>query len=385
MTDPRIIYDHHCQRWIACMADRTAQVLRLAVSHSADPSGLLVNWNRYTVAVTEPGLPLVDYPTLGVDQNGVYIVVHLYSNQGVPVSARQKVVAIRKQGNCLGSISPGDIHIVPTLNSPYQKLILQPAVNFDAIGSDAIVWFVAKGDPQSAHGPIHYGRLKWINGLPRFLEYPWSNTLSVSPPYYDLDQASATFGAPQRPSGGSNQKITELFGSRLMMAVVRDGSLWTCHHVGLNTGGGYAGENENALRTGIQWFQIQTSPTVSISASGRVYDGSSSNPYWYYMPSLMVNAAGDMVMGFSGSRGSEYIGAFYTGRKANGTMPAKPVLIQAGRSYYDWNRWGDYSYTTSDPEGGALWTIQQYTEAPISPPSDSQEYGTWVGKIVPNP
>jgi hypothetical protein len=384
MVDPRIVYDHHCQRWIACIADRSTQNVRLAVSHTSNPTGLLTNWTRYLLTVAEPG-HYVDYPTLGVDQNGVYIAIHFYNTPGQPASARQKVVAIRKQGNCLASIASGDIHVLPTLNSPYKKLVLQPAVNFDSIGSDAIAWFVAKGDPQSGHGPIHYGRLKWINNQPQFLENPWANSLMVSTPYYDMDKASGTFGVPQKSAGGSNLNITELSGSRLMMAVVQGGSLWTCHHVGLNSSGGYAGEAESALRTGIQWLRIQTSPPVSISASGRVYDGSVSDPYWYYMPSLMVTGTGEMVMGFSGSRGSEFIGAFFTGRRADGTMPARPVLLQAGRSYYDSNRWGDYSYTSLDPADGSLWTIQQYSEAPTSPAAWSSQYGTWVGRIVKNP
>ncbi len=93
----------------------------------------------------------------------------------------------------------------------------------------------------------------------------------------------------------------------------------------------------------------------------RVYDSAAaSSPYFYYSPSLMVNSAGDMVMGFSGSRDTEHIGAFYTGRRANGTQPNKPILIQAGRSYFDYFWWGDYSYTSLDPNDGlSFWTIQQ--------------------------
>jgi|SRR6266404_1648071 len=134
------------------------------------------------------------------------------------------------------------------------------------------------------------------------------------------------------------------------------------------------------LRTGCQWFKLQISTngqSLSISAHDRVYDGASSNPNYYYTPSLMVNSSGDMVMAFSGSRTTEHIGTFYTGRLANGTTPVKPILIQAGRDYFGDARWGDYSYTSLDPDGLTFWTVQQYSELYL----DKPPWGTWIGKI----
>ena len=77
-ADPRIIYDQQCQRWIACIADKADQNrnVRLAVSRSSDPSGLTTNWDKYTLPVAGSGY-YPDFPTLGVDANGIYIVVHL--------------------------------------------------------------------------------------------------------------------------------------------------------------------------------------------------------------------------------------------------------------------------------------------------------------------
>lgn len=71
------------------------------------------------------------------------------------------------------------------------------------------------------------------------------------------------------------------------------------------------------------------------------------------------------LVGFSGSRSNERIGAFYSGRRSSGTTPSFPVLLQAGRDFCNPNssgRWGDYSYTTLDPSTGKFWTIQEYAE-----------------------
>ena len=156
--------------------------------------------------------------------------------------------------------------------------------------------------------------------------------------------------------------------------------------MGVNSQGGYSGEPQSALRTACQWLKLQITGnnTLTTADHGRVYDSAGSNPYFYYMPSLIVNSAGDMVMGFSGSKATEHIGAFYTGRRANGAQPNKPILIQAGRSYFDLNRWGDYSYTSLDPSDGlTFWTIQEYAETPSG--GVNQRYGLWIAGIIRNP
>jgi hypothetical protein len=71
---------------------------------------------------------------------------------------------------------------------------------------------------------------------------------------------------------------------------------------GVNSQGGYNNEPESSLRSAVQWLKIQTSPSVGISASGRIFDSASTNPNHYFFPSLMVNTQGDMVVGFAGSR-----------------------------------------------------------------------------------
>jgi hypothetical protein len=87
-----------------------------------------------------------------------------------------------------------------------------------------------------------------------------------------------------------------------------------------------------------------------------------------------------MVMGFSGSRGTEHIGAFYTGRWANGTTPDKPVLIQSGRAFFPDYFWGNYSYTSLDPNGSTFWTVQEYAGTSV-PGYGLIAYGTWISSI----
>jgi hypothetical protein len=155
----------------------------------------------------------------------------------------------------------------------------------------------------------------------------------------------------------------------------------TCHPVGLDgTDGDYDGSTPE--RSAVQWFRLQVGAEgLTYAAHGRIYDTASSNPYWYHYPSLNVNAAGHLVAGFSGSRATEYIGAFWLGRKANGTWMNRPVLVQAGRgAYIGGERWGDYSATSMDPGDDSFWTIQEYADPVPNPP-----WGTWITQVKVSP
>jgi hypothetical protein len=166
--------------------------------------------------------------------------------------------------------------------------------------------------------------------------------------------------------------------------MIRNNVLWVCQHVGLaGTTGTYGGNETGSTvdRSAVQWLELQLNSTgtpLTHIAHGRIYDTSASYPYYYYMPSLMVNANGDMVTGFSGSRSTEYTGAFYFGRLANGATSGSPMLVQAGGGTTPIAPyWGDYSYSTLDPVDGSFWTVQEYAFAP-----GGLYWGTWITKIT---
>src|SRR6266480_3072494 len=102
-----------------------------------------------------------------------------------------------------------------------------------------------------------------------------------------------------------------------------------------------------------------------------------------FVPSLMVNGNGDMLMGFSGSSVNNYISAFYSWRLASGSVLAQPGLIRSGSKNYDSFLWGDYSATKLDPADDlSLWTVQAYSDGPQT---RSAPWATAMGKIHPHP
>ena len=91
----------------------------------------------------------------------------------------------------------------------------------------------------------------------------------------------------------------------------------------------------------------------------------------------MVNAAGDITVGFSASKATTYIGAFYSWRLADGTTRNRPALLKHGMDLYGDSTWGDYSYTSLDPSDGmTFWTVQEYSIG-----AGYYAWGTWIGKV----
>ena len=82
----------------------------------------------------------------------------------------------------------------------------------------------------------------------------------------------------------------------------------------------------------VQWFKTQISAddfALTLVDHSRVFGAfSTTNALWYHFPSLVVNWAGDMVTGFSGSSVSSYVGAYYCWRLASGVELNQPRLVQ---------------------------------------------------------
>ena len=103
------------------------------------------------------------------------------------------------------------------------------------------------------------------------------------------------------------------------------------------------------------------------------------------MPSLAVNINGDLVIGFSGSSANDYIGAYFTGKLNNGASPVVPIRYFAGKDWFSNPQdfvWGDYSYTSLDPDGLTIWTIQEYAETQYSS-FFANAWGTRIAAISP--
>jgi hypothetical protein len=387
--DPRIIYDNDSThpRWIACAADINSRNVILAVSTGPNPSSLLTGWNKYVIPTAPPELDVFsDYPTLGVDQNGIYLSV-VYAGPGCahgPCGSDcigHALVAVEKSVLYAGTWDP---KILFVCESDFPARAIQPCVNFDSNPLGGQAWFIAKKAPDrpaNIAGKIAYRRLVWNGNQPQWVDSQWTEVAATSYlNYYDLQ--GGPVGAPNL--GGPDIRLW-VSASDVLTALIRNGILWTCQNVGLDGAdgdydGGQALPNVTVDRTAAQWLKLQLNASgdpLTYLAHGRIYDDCPANPYYYYFPSMMVNAADDMLVGFSASKATTYIGAFYSWRLANGTTGNRPAVIRSGLDVYGEIGWGDYSYTCLDPtDGMTFWTVQEYAIGGAFP-----VWGTWIGKI----
>ncbi len=321
--DPRVLFDHHSQRWIVLVTDFSATATDfLAVSLTDDPTG---GWFK-TSFVTAQGSDVgnwPDYPTLGVDANGIYTASYM-------VGGGMTIFAIDKAPLVAASPSLGTITAFRGL--PWEGAI-QPAHTYGTPGGEYFVSLDAYSSNKL--------RLRYLTGP---LTSPTLNELGTV-------TVATISSPPNAPALGSSTPLNTV-DERLMMSVYRDGSLWTAHTVS------YSG------RAACRWYEIDVA-TQTIAQSGTVADAS----LYYFFPSIMVNQHGNVVMGFTGSNSGQYAACYYTGRLSSdlaGEM-ADPVMYKAGTGPqnnidgYGRNRWGDYSYTTLDPvDMNTFWTIQEY-------------------------
>jgi hypothetical protein len=335
--DPRVLFDHHSGRWVVMNTDfDTSATIYLAVSLTNDPTG---SWFKTSFVSAQGGDAgrWPDYPTLGVDANGLYITAYMVGGPGHTIFAIDKAPLIAP------SPSLGTITAWRNLAWAYA---IQPCHTY---GTPAGEYFVSVESSNQL-------RLRRVN--PPLTAPTLTNVGTITVPSFSAP--------PTAPALGSSTDL-DTVDQRLMMAVYRNGSIWTAHTIG------YQG------RAACRWYEIQASPRQLLQ-SGMV----ASETLYFFFPSIMVNQYGHVAMAFSGSNASQYVGCYYTGRAVTdppGAM-ATPVLYKAGTAPqnnidgYGRNRWGDYSYTTLDPTDQTMfWTVQEYGHA-------NNIWGTYVAALT---
>lgn len=333
--DPRAVFDPHSNRFFVIAADFETK-LWFGMSLSEDPTGpwfkTSINLSQGTDAGRWP-----DYPTLGVDANGIYSASYMVGG-----SNRMSIFAIEKAPL---------LNVLPTLGAvtafrelPWEGAI-QPCVTH---GDPGRAYFVSRRSSTSL-------RLRYVQGpltSPTLVEAGNPSVPSHSSP-------------PDAPAMGSIAPLDAL-DWRPMNAVYRNGSVWTAH--GVNVGG----------RAACRWYELDAS-SATTQQVGTVASASMS----YMFPSIAVNGNDEVLLAFSGSNSSTFASSYAAGRLSTDPQNqlSDPVLLQAGLAPYNTvdqdavNRWGDYSLTCVDPtDDVTLWTIQEHTR-------NTDDWGTRVGSF----
>ncbi len=376
-SDPHVRYDRTSQRWFLFIIDVTFPNNRLlvAVSNTATITGS-TTWSFFFVQtglVTHTNC-LADYPTPGIDANGIYVGVNQFcgTSLGTATYAGSDLFVIQKSSVTSG----GSIH----------------ATKFTSIGP-----FTPQGvdnsDPTATEGyVIGTSNTSWSQ-LDLFrVSNPGTSSPSLSSAVHI---STANHGIPitQPHMGNTGGAAGRIDGSdnRLYAATLRDGSLWTATTVGtIVSGGNCVGvAGGTADRDAVFWWEIQgipTGSTPSIRQAGIVCDPAASNPNFYSYGTIAPNGQGQAALGFTIAGSLNFLSAGTAGRLAGDTLSTLRSINVYGPGVAAYNptfdprldnytRWGDFSFTSLDPcSDMTLWTIQEYV--PVA-----DQYGTRFAEL----
>jgi hypothetical protein len=384
-SDPRIRYDRLSGRWIVVMIDVPGGAgllpnrVLLAVSSgntvTSSSSFTFFYFQHDTVSPAGDTNNFADYPTLGIDNNALYIGDNVFTPAGAFAGCSGFVV---RKSSILGAgpiVVTALRGLVPSANAPGPGTP-QGVDNFDPAATEG--YFI--GADNASFGKLMIRRVSTPGGTP---------TVSTN---LELTVAATTYPVtvPHLGSTGGNNGALDALDDRLFAAHIRNGRLWTAHNIQVNSSG-VASTVKTNVRNGSRWYEIQNvASTPSVAQWGTVYDSAANNPKSFWIPSIMVSGQGHVAMGFSTAGSTNYINAGTVGRlsgDAPGTMQS-PVDYTASSTAYNppgdpggtgGRRWGDFSYTCLDPNDDmTMWTIQEFCDA-------SNSYGVRVVRLLAPP
>jgi hypothetical protein len=337
--DPRVAFDPSSGRWFAASADNPGNStptspnnFLVAVSNSSDPTQ---GWKAFAIPSDSTKTHWADFPTLGVNRDGVYVAANMFPVTSSSATTTTSVLVLSKADLVAGTVA--------------NKTLFE---NVSNIGFSV----QPVTDPKSMGLPVAslLSDFNTFGGT-----FKRSDIVgSVASP--TLDTADKFIGVPpfggppNAPQPGTKLPLaTGLVGTRFGSGVVlQNGEFWGVQTV-----------NNNG-RDALRWFAIDAA-TNTLRQSGLIASPTLS----FYFGSLAVNQFGNVVIGFSGSGPSQFVSAYAVeGLTTNGvTIFGDPILLKAGVADYQVtfggadNRWGDYSATTLDPDNPfRFWTIQEW-------------------------
>ncbi|MEQ9236503.1 PEP-CTERM sorting domain-containing protein [Coleofasciculus sp. E2-BRE-01] len=387
--DPRVLYDPFSERWFATSVDNPGSDnnFLLAVSNASDPTA---GWTGFALDSDSTNQRWADFPTLGFDQDGVYVSANMF-----PISGRgaggvtTTTVAVPKNDllaatptatmatefgsvNADSTAAPVDVGGVlnpttleneplvatPTVTvaqeatstainatifenvSPFETgFTLQPVVDLDNTGLPVALL-------SAFNTPAGFFKRSNITGDIT------SPTLDTSDGFIPI----TPFGFPPNANQPGSKPDLDSGDNRFSSNIIlHNGAFWGVQTV------------NNAGRAALRWFQIDATTNLLLQ-EGLIADPNLD----FYYGSIAVNDFNDVVIGFSGSSENQFVSSYAAlGQTVGGvTTFDTPMLLKEGVADYQRldgigrNRWGDYSATVIDPtDPFTFWTFQEFVSA----------------------
>ena len=349
--DPVILYDSFEDRWVitdfAFQLDASNNVANppgvfqcIAVSKTGDP--VTGGWNFYSLHLTDA---LNDYPKFGIWPDGIYMSANMFAFPAGGAFQGSRVWAFNKAQMYAGATSIQIVQFSP------------PSAEFTLLPANARL---QTGTPPP--GSPNYFSVVWqftnVVSIYKF-HVDW-NSISLSTftgPFTSLAPASWTPAPATVPAQGGNANDT--LATRLMMQNQYSNiggveSIWDSHTVR----GGVAGT------AAPRYYQITVTGGTVAATTTQAASHTPDTTFNRYMPSLALDRAGDMALGYSASSAALIPAIRYAGRLAGdpvNTLPqTETSLVEGTGAQNTSTRWGDYSAMSLDPNGCTFWYTNEY-------------------------
>ncbi|PYQ49403.1 MAG: hypothetical protein DMF59_13725, partial [Acidobacteria bacterium] len=364
--DPVVLYDTFEDRWIitdfafklsaGSVVNPPGAYQCFAASMSGDPvSG---GWNFYSINTNNA---LGDYPKFGIWPDGLYMSANMFPYPAGGLFLNSRVYAFNKAQMYAGS---------PTVQVVSFDL---PNNDFTLLPSNARL---QTGAPPVGTPNFYVSTSQFLNALTVYkFHVDWDKTSlsTFTGPEVPINATSwPNANVPNAPSQGGNALDVLQIRAMMQNQYTNLGgaeSLWLSHTVrrpGVDPMGvpnGFAAP---------RWYQVGVAggTVAAATTQGTTWDPDGTNVIFRFMPSLAVDRAGNMALGYSTSSSTTKPAIKYAGRLStdpvNTFSQTEQVLIQGTGTQSltcggnPCTRWGDYSAMTLDPDGCTFWYTNMY-------------------------
>lgn len=353
--DPVVLYDTFEDRWFisdfAFKLDGSNNVINppgafqcMAVSKTGDP--VTGGWNFYSINTTGG---LGDYPKFGVWPDGIYMSTNMFDYAASGSFQNVRVYAFNKAQMYAGSPTPQVV-----------SFDLQDDSDFTLLPSNARL---QAGTPPPGTPNYFISTWQFLNAQAVYkFHVDWSNSSlsTFTGPFNAIASSSwPNASVPNAATPGIALDVLEVRAMAQNQYTNLGGieSLWVAHTVRRQDTSGFAAP---------RWYQVPvTGGTVGPNDIQSVtWDPDGANVTYRYIPSLAVDRAGNMAIGYSTSNSTTNPGIKYAGRLStdpiNTFSQTEQTLIQGTGTQTGTARWGDYTGMTLDPDGCRFWYTNEY-------------------------
>ena len=345
--DPVVLYDKLANRWVMSQfaLSNPTYLQCIAVSQTSDARG---SWYRYSFQYSY----LDDYPKMSVWPDAYYETFDMFSGNNYVgpdacaydrnkmlqgLAATQQCVQL---GPTVGPLLPADVDGTtppPTGSSNYMLTYGTNTLN------------------------LYKFHVDWVT--------PSNSTFTGPTLIYVAAFNPLCGGGTCVPQPGTTQRLDSLADRLMYRLAYRNFGTYESLVVSHSVVAGSSG--------GIRWYEIQNpSGTPSVTQQGTW--APDSNYRW--MPSIAMDSAGDVAVGYSVSSTSVYPSIAYAGHvpglDSAGALETETTVVRGtGSQINGLTRWGDYSAMQVDPvDDCTFWYTQEYLK--------TTDYFNWNTRIA---